>query len=369
MNIFQKIFNDQLAKGILEAESKGKSIDEAKLISTVGKVTKETIPYTADLISKNLKQDMHRLFTHESLIITEFKSRLSIRWYDGLVLLQSIITISEESSMEIIDEFLENENVNEKYKLIMDVLFKLHSRSVQISKEIFTLLMNGFPDGALARWRSLHETNVIFSVLTKNFTDIDKTYDIVKRFMDYTEIERMKEIKIYKIATPKLNLEEIGYKEEKEYEKRRLEILDKYGGDFEKPNMWAKPLFPSNQKKILFYQLEKLARIDKLNPYYNQANYQVHTSPKGIYQSLSFLPDTNQETFFNYGQSNYGLSLPGQLTAISLVQITVKLLTLNSNIDKLVISEVLLRMLKDCQDAFDGIQEQIEIEEDEHSND
>ncbi|MGV2942511.1 DUF5677 domain-containing protein [Mesobacillus sp. LC4] len=270
--------------------------------------------------------------------------------------------------MDLIEEFYEQKEKNEKHNFIMNVLFKLHSRSVQISKEVLVLLKNGFPDGALARWRSLHENNVIFQILTKNFEDIDFTFDLIKRFMDYSEIERQKEAIKYQNAAPKLGLDKFDVNELQEHEKRKKDILSLYGNDFEKPNFWAKPIFKYEPKVIYFSHLEREAQLDTLNPYYNQSNYQVHTSPKGIFQSIGFIENFNQQTFYLFGGSNYGLSIPGQLTAISLFQTTTQFLTLNPNIDTLVIAEAISMMVNDCIEEFHNIQDEIEKEEADKSN-
>lgn len=86
--------------------------------------------------------------------------------------------------MKLIDEYTEENDRNSRLDLIMNVLFKLHSRSIQMSKEILTLLRNGYPDGALTRWRSLHESNVIFKLLTlKNCTNF-KSFFALKKLLN-----------------------------------------------------------------------------------------------------------------------------------------------------------------------------------------
>ncbi|MEC3641306.1 hypothetical protein P9167_21375, partial [Bacillus halotolerans] len=70
-----------------------------------------------------------------------------------------------------------------------------------------------------------------------------------------------------------------------------------------------------------------------------------------------------QDSFFLFGASNYGLSLPGQLTGISLSQITTSLILLEPNLDSLIMGATLQKMLDDCKSIFDEIQNEIVNEE------
>ena len=42
-----------------------------------------------------------------------------------------------------------------------DLLIKLHARACQITEEVICLLGGGFADGAMARWRSIHEISAV----------------------------------------------------------------------------------------------------------------------------------------------------------------------------------------------------------------
>jgi uncharacterized protein YkvS len=361
MSTYQELFDARIKELLEKYKDNPEEFNEKEFTSKIKKIMEVSLPETANILYEELYGKKDDLYKGLKVDQQEFQSRLEQRWYKGLVLFKSLITLSEEAGINSIEAFRSREE-NVKLDFIDNVLFKIHARAVQTSKEVYTLIYNGFPDGALARWRSLHENNVIFRVLVKNYKDLEFTHNLVQRYKDFSEIERSKEISLYNIAKPKLNLNPLDNKIEREYALRKREILDKYGVNFDKPNMWAKPLFHKQKSRILFYELEQLAEIDKLNPYYNQANYQVHTSPKGLYQSNGFMPDHDQYNFFNYGESNYGLSLPGSLATISLTQITTSLLILNSNIDNLIIAQVMQKFTEESRTVFSDIQKQMEKE-------
>lgn len=366
MNTYQKLFDDILMDCLKSMLEEDKEINEEKLANTIHEITKNATAVVSEDIYKELKSDMARMYAEEEEVTNEFLIRLNKQWQEGFLILQAIIKICEEVSIQLLEEFHEEDHSDQKRTLVLRVLFKLHSKSIQAGKEVLTLLKSGYSDAALARWRSLHELNVIFKTLTFKFSDIDFTYDLTKRYLDYSKIEKIKEVYTYKKATGLLNLEPITRKEEKIYHAEKDRLIKKYGKDFEKPYMWAKPLFPRiRDRQIYFSDFEKLVGIDRLTPYYKQANYQVHASPKGIYQSLSMVSSVEQESFYLYGGSNYGLSLPGQLAGISLSQITTNLLLIESNLDRLVIGTTLQKFVDDCNATFTKIQSQIDDVEDE----
>jgi hypothetical protein len=48
---------------------------------------------------------------------------------------------------------------------LASALTRLHARACQVAAEILALMQHGFADGAMARWRTLHEIAVIATFL------------------------------------------------------------------------------------------------------------------------------------------------------------------------------------------------------------
>lgn len=367
LNEYEEMTKELLTKYIDEQEESGKLIDEKKLDSLIKKFySKEFIDnHAANPIYENLKIQAPKMIIENQLIQNEFESRLQLRWLNAFYDLMSIIKIAEETATDIIDDYMENHSVvvdseKQAVSLTFDVLMRIFSKSLVVSKEIHTLLSSGFVDGAMARWRSLHESNVYFRVLTHNYENENFTRKLVEKYADYSIVENYQEVFKYKIKDDSFELEE------KEFGKLKSDyhrILEKYGSSFTKPYSWAKELFPKKDR-IYFSDLEKKAGIDHLSIYYKQANYQVHTSPTGLYNSLGNIQDDRVKQYaYVLGPSNYGLSTPGQLTAISLMQITTSLLLLNSNIDRVIRVIILQKLVDDAINEFDKIQAEIEEEE------
>ena len=66
-----------------------------------------------------------------------------------------------------------------------------------------------------------------------------------------------------------------------------------------------------------------------------------------------------------FGPSNYGLSIPGQLTIISIIKCTSTLLNIEPTLDKIMMISVLGKFLKNYSNVFDDIQTNIEREEED----
>jgi Family of unknown function (DUF5677) len=57
-----------------------------------------------------------------------------------------------------------------------DVLLRLHARACQITEEIICLLESGFADGAMARWRTMHEITAVSSLMNRHGEDLAERY-------------------------------------------------------------------------------------------------------------------------------------------------------------------------------------------------
>lgn len=66
-----------------------------------------------------------------------------------------------------------------------------------------------------------------------------------------------------------------------------------------------------------------------------------------------------------FGPSNYGLSIPGQLTIISIIKCTSSLLTVDPTLDKIMMISILGKFHENYSTIFDDIQTTIEREEED----
>ena len=316
---------------------------------------------TANKIYESLKQSMYKNLRQEQLFYLEFTSRISQRWLTPLSLLDTMIMLSEEICTDFIDNTSEmvvedEERPSTVTSLRFFTVMKLLSKIIITAKEISYLLKGGFSDAAISRWRTLHEMDTVLQIFTHIYNDQDKVNDIALRYNDSVVLEQFKE---YKKTYRKDNNSELYLELKKDVQ----EIIKKYGENFYKSYEWARPLISKNGP-IYFKDLEKLSNNNHLEEYYQQANYQIHGSPSGVYYSNGEIEDNRiSSATFVFGPSNYGLSLPGQLTAISLSKSIASFLLIKISIDNVIQVNVLSLILNDILDEFNSIQQNILDEE------
>ena len=168
------------------------------------------------------------------------------------------------------------DSVSEKKKSEIENTFnaltQIQNRAAQQYLEILTLIKNGFPDGAFARWRSMYELSVIGSFILK-YGD-----SVAEKFIEASDSQ------------------------------------DRYD--------WAMAsnAFSENKKHVTFGDILRLCDIDfdAWKDDYTAANQTVHASPQGTFGRLG-VPDG---TDFKSQRSSYGIAAPAIQSANTLALIS-----------------------------------------------
>lgn len=204
----------------------------------------------------------------------EFIARQEQKWYRAFVASEAMYIMILEAA-EMYSEYfktLSNEEIKPKYWTFI-VMQHIHGRAMQEFLEIITLMKNGFADGAYARWRSMYELSIIGAFITQYGENV------AKKFYEASETD------------------------------------DRYE--------WAREsnIFTATKKHITFNDIQKACDINTAvwKTQYDLANKTVHASPQGTFGRLS-----NMGTYplIPVGRSDYGLTTPGEHSAISLAQIS-----------------------------------------------
>ncbi|MBJ7409499.1 MAG: hypothetical protein JHD15_03930 [Phenylobacterium sp.] len=190
-----------------------------------------------------------------------------------------------------------------------DVQFRLHVRICQVGDEILTLLENGFADGAMARWRTLHEL-VVVALLIYDHDD-----DLAQRYLDHEVVEAWNAAVMYQEVRVPYGDKPYSAKDMAAFTADRQAMLDKYGKSFGGEYGWA--AHHLGVKAPSLKTLETAAGRVALRSHYKMASYNVHAGPKGI----AFRHGAGDNPAANLaGRSMYGLEEPGCNTAFALAQ-------------------------------------------------
>ncbi|MBN2069136.1 MAG: hypothetical protein JW739_05815 [Opitutales bacterium] len=246
------------------------------------------------------------------------------RWRPAFDLLHIIISISIETGSIFCDNF--KIKVNEENRVLFDVMLRLHARACMTANEVLCLLESGFPDGAFARWRALHEIAVIGLFIVARGNECAKSY------RDHAAIGKYLHMKAH--DSYKLKLKAPGPTEEQlENAERRFKILkERYGKGFDKDYGWAGPFLGlKDNNNVRFNEIEKVVKLDQMRPYYRWASQVVHPCSTGTYEQMGLL-ETDEDIILT-GRSDGGMIVPSHSLAISLSQVVLALLRVDNNLE------------------------------------
>lgn len=313
-------------------EADFEAIDEShkKYIQALPEILQNSAEEVAKIRLRSLKRKWPEEYGYQLVEISEFRESMEERWGKALGLLRMLLTISRELGEA---EFKKLSNVKDGLK---NVMTRLHVRACQVSAEIVSLLENGFADGAMARWRTLHEICVVM-LLMKEHGD-----PLAERYIDHQAIESKRGKDQYHLCH-----EGLGYKPMTAAVCRKIDrayerALDKHGPEFAGPYGWAEGFIPNGRKRLSLGDLERAVGRSFMGSHYKLASYNVHAGPHALFFRLGLIEN---ESVLLAGASNAGLSEPGQNAAVTLALITMLLIVDEPDFDGL----VSLHMLEDLQ--------------------
>jgi hypothetical protein len=103
-----------------------------------------------------------------------FRERLDKRWGQGLGGIRMLVTIAREFG----DTFNQEGSMAESGGLgySFDVLRRLHARACHVADEVICLLSSGFADGAMERWRTMHEIAAVAYLIGQHGDSLAERY-------------------------------------------------------------------------------------------------------------------------------------------------------------------------------------------------
>ncbi|ASJ70346.1 DUF5677 domain-containing protein [Granulosicoccus antarcticus] len=188
---------------------------------------------------------------------------------------------------------------------LLGVLMRLHANACRITSEIIHLIKGGYPDGALARWRTLFEISVTCLIIHKYGKSAAVDY------IRHGYIKNVEGIEEYQKTAEKMEVEPYTDKELED----ALELKEALS-EGEIHWHWAR-------KFTGYSKLEKLrghVNLDGWSHYYKLASRNIHADYSEMKTLLGM--EEAKEDLLLIGQSNSGMTLPAHATAIMLNQIT-----------------------------------------------
>lgn len=262
----------------------------------------------------------------------EFESRCFERWkpsFDHLEMIWSVAQeLGEQHGKSVKAESSEDNDA------VMAALAHIFPRALLVAQEIICLLKGGFPDGALARWRSLHELTVTAMYIAKNGENAAVSYLLSFHFAARRAAHQMN------AHSERARIRRFSDEELKEFD-ARCEIAEivlgrKIGKD--KYGEWP----AITRTHVNFAAIEKDVDMDHWRPRYRWASTHTHAHHRPMDKLLGM--SESEDDVHLVGASNSGFVDPFEMTAITLAQITTTYLFHGVNVDRIVHAEVLLAL-------------------------
>ncbi len=234
----------------------------------------------------------------------EFLARQEQKWYRAFVASESLYIMTLEAAI-LYSEYVESlpEEESQKRAWTYTAMKHIHGRAMQIYLEIITLMKNGFADGAYARWRSMYELSVMSAFITEHGETV------ARMFIEASDTD------------------------------------DRYD--------WAREskLFEKKKGHITFNDIQKACDLntDAWKNQYDLANKTVHASPQG---TLGRLCNFGDNPVIPVGRSDYGITTPGEHSAISLIQISSMFFMLFPESDTIVQMKIMDRWLGVIRECY-----------------
>jgi len=258
----------------------------------------DVIATAAEIYIKKSKANESEHLAQHNINHREFIERNCKRWDSGIAQLELLHITSQEAGVYFKEYYLKFPELENDP--LLGVLMRLHANACK----------GGYPDGALARWRSLFEISVTSLIIHKYGKDA--AIDYIK----HGNIKTVEGIQEYQKTAEKMNLEPYSEQEIED----ALALKDSLN-EGEKHWHWAR-------KHTGFSKLEKLREhisLDHWSHNYKLASRNIHADYSEM-RSLLGMREA-KENLLLVGQSNSGMTLPAHITAIMLTQITSCFLT------------------------------------------
>ncbi len=203
------------------------------------------------------------------------------------------------------------------------IIISKYGELIRISDQIFTMISNGYPDGALRLWRILHEQSVILMLFIKEYNN----KEIFERFIDYEHLSKSRKIESYTnhhetLKFPELDTDLIADS------KAKIDLYkQKYGKNFFDEFGWAY-VASGVGKKVSFREIEEIVGCSKLRPYYIWASSYIHPSFESLHDYRSSTNTINLHKITEQTIDKQSVIDPLQLTLRSHHDVHLKILNL-----------------------------------------
>ena len=307
--------------------------------NSLSEIILKLVDETAASIRKRYEGDWHRYRRQHERSFTTFKNNIEIRWgaaLDGLRILLDLCLDEGAKYQRRLEKSTSRKSVHKRAAIL-----KLHVRACQVTSEIICLLENGYPNGAVARWRTLYELEVVATFLSEGGDPL------AKRYLDHEAVDEKRAADLYQRTYVDEGSSPMSKSDLRAVEAEYRKTLKEYGQDFSKPYGWASEHLGNPSPR--FVHLENAVSGARLRNRYKVGSYNIHASSSSFAHNLW---DLTGEGMLSAGASNARLAAPGHLTALTLLRVTYLLWNNLGKLDTSILANALIGLRDDTISDF-----------------
>lgn len=283
----------------------------------------------AKVMLRSYKRSWSEWHPHAVAEMDGFKANLQARWGKGFDLLRMLIEMSRDQGTAFHRRASRSRSARHAH--LNTALSHLHTRALQIASEIMTLMEGGLADGAMARWRTLHEVTCVATVLT------DGGEELADRYLTHEIVEARKALGQYQGCHEALGYAPFSPREAAKIERDYAAVIGRYGREFGGEYGWVATHLGISRPN--FSQIEEAAGRAMMRSHYKMASHNVHAGAKGIAYRLGAF---DRRFSGIAGATNVGFVEPGQNLGLSLLHFTMLLLPRRWTLDKIALLTVMV---------------------------
>ncbi|HST37380.1 MAG TPA: DUF5677 domain-containing protein [Allosphingosinicella sp.] len=322
LNEFQQAFE----KSLKDQWTKGAS--EEQLLEGMGAAFERSRAQIGPTILKDLKRRTKSMLKAERAKIAGFEKRNFDRWKPAFDIFEAILEIVHEVGAQHDADFRPQAIRNQDWRF--EAVSHIHARGLLVAREIYGLLRCGFPDGALARWRTLHELTTTAIFISQCEPEIAFRYLASFRFAALRAARQLSEF------AERADMEPFSAEEIRLMEEECVALTRHIGERLKSDYDWATPSLGNG--KATFDRIEKSVGLDHWRPRYRWASQHNHGGHRPGMNLLGACE--SEEPLFLVGPSNSGFVDPLHMSSVSLMQLFSTFLLNEPNLDRIIIVDV-----------------------------
>jgi hypothetical protein len=317
MNALQVEFD----RVVREASEAGKALTAKQVL----RLAESSAKGAGAVYYRALAEAAPEMLVHQRKETSAFEARNFRRWRKAFDLLETIWASCEELGRAFNQHHRPEAVAEQDY--LFEVLTYLHAKSLLVTSEVICLLRGGFADGALTRWRTLHEVNVVGALI------VQEGQELAVRYLAYSRVQAWKAK--CNGAENVLEDDDCGH-----LRSQAEEAIARFDEKLRRRNGWACDV--TGKKNPSFEDIRSCVGREDEKSLYREASLHVHGNHRA-YNDLLAMCEA-QEDVLLVGPSNSGMVAPLTLAAMSLVESTSRLLLSKPNLDRAAFVHSLLRM-------------------------